>query len=199
MVPAGGIRDPLVTCSSLLSHLLRPLVQIFRNLSGMTNMVAVFETVTSILLNNVTILLSHLLRDHLSDFFLKLFWDVSLVVLLCMPKFGAGPSTNMATVSILNFSYRISSLTRGGISSKFCIWIPLNPCMCLCKNDSSPSTNMAILEIGLPLYTVSIWYLTPPCPHLPLPCPALPCPALPYLAPPHPTPPIFYSFISPFK
>ena len=103
MAPARGICDPLGTCSSLLSHLLRPLVRIFSKLVWDDKYVAVFESVTSILLNTVTILLSHLLQDHLSDFLLKFVWDVSLVVLLCMPKFGAGPSTNMAIVSHLEF------------------------------------------------------------------------------------------------
>ena len=64
---------------------------------------AIFKIAICPLLNTVTILLSHLLWDHWSDFF-KLARGVSLLVLLCTPENGSGLSTNVAAGSHLWFS-----------------------------------------------------------------------------------------------
>ena len=53
-----------------------------------------------------------------------------------MLESGSGPSTNIAAVGHLGFlfyRYCISSVTSGDIFSNLCIWIRLNPFMCLRK------------------------------------------------------------------
>ena len=96
------------------------------------------------LLNTVTISLSYLLQDHLSDFF-KLAWDVPLVVWLCTPENGSFVHWQIwPPAAIFDFHhYSISSKTTGAILSKPCIWIPLNAKICPPENNSGPATNMA--------------------------------------------------------
>ena len=55
-------------------------------------------TVRRLSINNF--LLSLLLKDHWFYFFSKLVRNVPLVVLLCMPEFGFGPSTNMVAIEL---------------------------------------------------------------------------------------------------
>ena len=58
--------------------------------------------------------------------FLKLVWNVLLVTLLCKPEVSSSQSTNMAVMHFGFFLYSIS-ITSGNISSKLCLWSPLNP------------------------------------------------------------------------